>query len=154
MQAIIPYLEEYYNLSYIIVSLVFLSPLGGYAGAALLNNWIHIRFGQRGVAFLGPFCHVVAYLVICLHPPYPVLVVVFIIAGFGNGLEDAAWNAWAGNMANSNEVLGFLHGFYGLGALLSPLIATTLITTSGWQWFEFYYIMVRPFVSNCWRGLC
>jgi hypothetical protein len=28
---------------------------------------------------------------ICLHPPYPVLVVVFILAGFGNGLGDSGW---------------------------------------------------------------
>ena len=150
-QAIIPYLEEYYHLSYVVVSLVFLSPMGGYVGAALLNNWIHVRFGQRGVAFLGPFCHLAAYVGIALHPPYPVLVVIFIVAGFGNGIEDAAWNAWAGNMANANEVLGFLHGFYGLGAVLSPLAATTLMTKSGWAWYEFYYIMVSSmfyFVGN------
>ncbi len=45
-------------------------------------------------------------------------------------------------MANPNEVLGFLHAFYGLGAALSPLIATTLLTKAGWQWYEFYYLMV------------
>lgn len=44
-------------------------------------------------------------------------------------------------MANANELLGLLHGFYGLGAALSPLIATTLITRAGWRWYEFYYIM-------------
>lgn len=124
------------------MSLVFLSPLGGYVGAALLNNWIHVHFGQRGVAFLGPVCHLAAYIGIALHPPYPALVVIFILAGFGNGIEDAGWNAWAGNMANANEVLGFLHGFYGLGAVLSPLAATSLIAKSGWMWYEFYYIMV------------
>lgn len=140
--AIIPYLEEYYNLNYIIVSLVFLSPLAGYVGAALLNNWLHIHFGQRGVASVGPACHLAAYIGIALHPPYPVLVVVFILAGFGNGIEDAGWNAWAGNMANANEVLGFLHGFYGLGAVLSPVAATTLIAKRGWQWYEFYYFML------------
>ncbi|KAF2024106.1 MFS general substrate transporter [Setomelanomma holmii] len=152
--AIIPYLEEYYNLSYVVVSLVFLSPLGGYVGAALLNNWIHVHFGQRGVAFLEPVCHVAANIGIALHPPYPVLVVVFILAGFGNGIQDAGWNAWAGNMANANEVLGFLHGFYGLGAVLSPLAATTLIAKSGWTWYQFYYIMlggaVIELVTSLW----
>lgn len=44
-------------------------------------------------------------------------------------------------MANANELLGLLHGFYGLGAALSPLIATTLITRAGWKWYQFYYIM-------------
>jgi fucose permease len=69
-------------------------------------------------------------------------VVIFILAGFGNGIEDAAWNAWVGSLANPNEILGFLHGFYGLGAVLSPLAATSLIAKSGWQWYQFYYIMV------------
>lgn len=140
--ALIPYIEEYYHLTYIIVSLVFLSPLVGYALAAFLNNYIHVRFGQRGVALIGPACHLLAYLGIALHPPYPVLVAIFMLAGFGNGLEDAAWNAWAGNLGNANELLGFLHGFYGLGAVFSPLAATTLITKNGWPWYAFYYLMV------------
>ncbi|KAF1977980.1 MFS general substrate transporter [Bimuria novae-zelandiae CBS 107.79] len=138
----IPYIEEYYHLSYVVVSLVFLSPLVGYSIAAILNNWIHVRFGQRGVAIVGPVCHIAAYLGISLHPPYPVFVVIFMLAGFANGIEDAAWNAFFGGMANANEILGFLHGFYGIGAVLSPLIATNLVTKAGWPWYAFYYIML------------
>ena len=48
--ALIPYLEEYYNISYIVISLVFLSPVAGYIGSAATNNMIHMRFGRRGVA--------------------------------------------------------------------------------------------------------
>ncbi|OCL12739.1 MFS general substrate transporter [Glonium stellatum] len=152
--ALIPYLEEYYNLTYTVVSLIFLSPLIGYTASALLNNSIHLRFGQRGVAFLSPGCHLLAYIMIAVHPPYPVLVVVFMIAGFGNGLEDAAWNAWVGNMANPNEVLGFLHAFYGLGATLSPLIATSMITKGSLPWYTFYYLTIGAafleLVSSVW----
>jgi fucose permease len=121
---------------------VFLSPLVGYTASAILNNTVHLRFGQRGIALIGPLCHLVSYIIIALHPPYPVLVVAFMISGFGNGLEDAAWNAWIGNLANANEVLGFLHGFYGLGATISPLIATSMITKANMPWYAFYYIMV------------
>ena len=47
-------------------------------------------------------------------------------------------------MANPNEVLGFLHAFYGLGAVLAPLIATTMITKGRrLPWYYFYYVMVR-----------
>lgn len=46
-----------------------------------------------------------------------------------------------GNMAQANELLGFVHAFYGLGATLAPTIATALITKAGRQWYEFYYIM-------------
>ncbi|KAG9186505.1 hypothetical protein G6011_09613 [Alternaria panax] len=141
--ALIPYLQEYYSLTFVVISLVFLSPLVGYTASALLNNSIHLKFGQRGVAVIAPTCHLIAYIVIAVHPPYPMLVVIFMLAGFGNGLADAAWNAWIGNMANPNEVLGFLHAFYGVGAVLSPLIATTMITKgSRLPWYTFYYVMI------------
>lgn len=99
-------------------------------------------FGQRGIAFLGPGVRLIAYIIISQHPPYGLLVVAFILAGFGNGLEDAAWNAWIGNMQNANEILGFLHGFYGLGGTLSPLIATSMIVKAHLHWYTFYYLMI------------
>lgn len=119
---------------------MFLSPVLGYAAAATLNNSIHMRFGQRGVSFLSPGAHLIGYIIIFCHPPYPVLVIACITSGFGNGLADAAWNAWLGGMPNSNELLGILHGFYGAGAMLAPTIATSLITQAGWPWYRFYYI--------------
>ncbi|EXJ94087.1 hypothetical protein A1O1_02480 [Capronia coronata CBS 617.96] len=140
--ALIPYLETWYKVNYTIISLVFLSPVVGYVLSAILNNHLHTVYGQRGIAVIMSLSHLLAYTAICLHPPYAVLVVVFILAGFGNGLGDSAWNAWIGDMANANEVLGFLHGFYGLGATISPLVATTLVTKAGWHWYEFYYILV------------
>ncbi|OQE28360.1 hypothetical protein PENSTE_c003G06133 [Penicillium steckii] len=153
--ALIPYLESYYDLSYTIVSLVFLSPLVGYTLAAFLNHRIHTSLGQRGPALIGPGCHLVAYIVNCVHPPYPVLVISFIFAGFGNGLEDAAWNAWIGNMAHSNELLGLLHGFYGVGAVLSPLAATYMIARSSMPWYYFYYVMIgAAFVELAFCGAC
>ena len=142
--ALIPYLETYYSISYTVVSLVFLAPFGGYFTASLTNNIIHTRFGQRGIAMIAPSCKIVAYVVVSVHPPYPVLVVVYLIAGFGTGLEDAAWNAWIGAMENPNELLGFLHGFYGVGATISPLIATSMVTKGDLPWWNFYYVLVSP----------
>ncbi|KAM0219403.1 hypothetical protein ACHAQI_000786 [Fusarium lateritium] len=140
--ALIPYLEEYYNLSYIIVSLVFLSPFIGYILAAVLNNTLHRRIGQRGIGISCGLCHIVAYIIIALHPPYPVLVLAYALAGFGNGISDAAWNAWVGNLDRANETLGFLHAFYGVGGVISPLIATNMIAKAGLPWYTFYYVMI------------
>ncbi|MCJ1339471.1 hypothetical protein MMC09_004761 [Bachmanniomyces sp. S44760] len=140
--ALLPYLETYYDIDYTIVSLLFLSPLIGYIVSAITNNRIHMTLGQRGVAILGPGFRLTAYILISQHPPYPVLVLAFVLASFGNGLEDAAWNAWIGNMPNANEILGFLHGCYGLGGVLSPLIATIMITKAQYEWYTFYYIMI------------
>jgi hypothetical protein len=84
--AIIYYLVDYYGLSYTIISLVFLSPFVGYNLSAVLNNMIHMKFGRRGVAIMGPLCHILAYIIIVLHPPFPVLVLAYCLSGFGNGL--------------------------------------------------------------------
>lgn len=140
--ALIPYLETYYNVDYLTISLVFLSPIVGYTASALTNNMVHMKLGQRGVAAIMSISHLIAYIIISVHPPYPALVVVFMLAGYGNGLGDSAWNAWIGDMANANEVLGFLHGMYGLGACISPLVATAVITQADWQWYEFYYFLI------------
>ncbi|KAK3344929.1 major facilitator superfamily domain-containing protein [Neurospora tetraspora] len=140
--ALIPYLETYYSISYTIVSLVFLSPFVGYLLAALFNNLIHHHFGQRGVAILGPFCRLIGFIPMACHPPYPALPVVMLFTGFGNGIEDSAWNAWVGNMRSANELLGIIHGCYGLGATIGPLIATSMVTKGGLEWYTFYYVMV------------
>ncbi|GFF78086.1 MFS transporter, putative [Aspergillus lentulus] len=134
-------LGKYYGADYTTVSLVFLSPFIGYAIAALGNNWIHDRFGQRGIALIGAGLHIISYLATTTHPPYPVLIAVFIVSGLGNGIVDASWNAWIGAMHNSSQLMGILHAFYGLGAALAPLTATYLITDRGWKWYEFYYAM-------------
>ncbi|KAI1763868.1 MFS general substrate transporter [Hypoxylon sp. FL1150] len=140
--ALIPYIQAHYGLNYTVVSLIFLTPFVGYTAAAFLNNPIHLYLGQRGVAFICSGFHTLSYIIIAVHPPYPVLVIAFMLAGFGNGAADAAWNAWIGNMARANELLGILHGLYGVGAVLSPLVATTMITKGNLPWYTFYYVMI------------
>lgn len=139
--ALIPYLEPYYNLSYTIVSLIFLCPFVGYTIAAFSNSWFHDTFGQRGIAILAPTTHIITYLTLCLHPPWPVVVLFTCIGGFGNGLIDGAWSSYAGNMVAGNILAGSLHACYSLGATMSPLIITNLIVKHHLPWYYFYYMM-------------
>ncbi|UKZ90531.1 uncharacterized protein TrAFT101_005543 [Trichoderma asperellum] len=140
--ALIPYLEEYYNLSYTVISLIFLTPFIGYSVAAFTNARIHVQFGQRGVAIMAPMCHLITFAVLASHPPYPALVVCNAISGFGNGLTDACFCAWIGAMDKANTIQGFLHSCYSLGALFSPLIATSMVVKAGLPWYTYYYIMI------------
>jgi fucose permease len=113
----------------------------GYTLAAFANNAIHTRYGQRGIAIIGPGLHVVAFLAVALHPPYLVLILVFVLAGLGSGLVDAGWNAWIGSMPDSSGIMGSLHSSYSLGAALAPVVANAVITKLGWRWYGFYYLM-------------
>ncbi|KAM0566893.1 hypothetical protein ACHAP6_005540 [Verticillium nonalfalfae] len=150
--ALIPYLEQYYDLNYTIVSLVFLTPFAGYSVAAFTNARIHMKYGQRGVAVMAPLCHIITYAVVATHPPFPVIVVIYAISGFGNGLTDACYCAWVGDMDKANQVQGFMHACYSLGALFAPLIATSMVVKAGLPWYTFYYIMIAISVLE-WVGL-
>ncbi|KAH6692259.1 major facilitator superfamily domain-containing protein [Plectosphaerella plurivora] len=140
--ALLPYLEQYYNLTYTTVSLIFLTPFAGYSVAAFTNARIHMKWGQRGIALMAPACHMIAFAAAAAHPPFPVLVVIFAISGFGNGLTDACYCAWVGAMDKSNTIQGFMHSTYSLGALLAPLIATAMVARAGLPWYTYYYIML------------
>ncbi|GIJ91829.1 hypothetical protein Asppvi_010804 [Aspergillus pseudoviridinutans] len=134
-------LREDYKLSTTVVSLIFVTPFAGYTMATLIVNKIHMTFGQRGIAIIGPLCHIIPFAIMAIHPPWPVMLAVYVIVGLGNGLIDAAWNSWIADMANANTMMGFLQAFYGLGATLSPTIATQMIK-SGLRWNYFYYTLL------------
>lgn len=139
----IPYIEPYYDISYTKVSTLFVVPFAGYLAAALINSWIHLTVGQRGIAFFGPFCRLIGYVPMALHPrSFWVLPVCLTFTGFGNGISDSAWNAWVGNLQSTNELLGIIHGLYGAGGIIGPLIASAMVTKLGLQWYEYYYVMI------------
>ncbi|KIX09756.1 uncharacterized protein Z518_00837 [Rhinocladiella mackenziei CBS 650.93] len=139
--ALIPYLESYYSLNYTIISLIFLTPFAGYSTAAFTNATIHSKLGQRGIAVMAPICHIITYAVLSAHPPFPVLVVINAVSGFGNGLTDACFCAWVGVMDNANAVQGVMHSCYSIGALFAPLIATSMVVRASLPWYAFYYFM-------------
>ncbi|KAL3461889.1 major facilitator superfamily domain-containing protein [Aspergillus heterothallicus] len=133
--------ETYYDIAYIKVSLLFISPVAGFIVSTLSNHSIHNRFGQRGIALIAGSCHVIAYIVASLHPPFPALVIVYILVGLGSGAKQAAWNSFISGLHDSSELLGLLHGFYGTGATLAPALTTFAVTQRGWSWYMVYYIL-------------
>jgi len=139
-------IETHYSISYTLVSLVFFVPFIGYLLAALSNHRIHHHFGQRGIAILAPLCRLASFIPLAFHPPYPAVPIILLLSGYGNGLEDSAWNAWIGNMQRANELLGFLHGAYGLGATIGPLAATAMVTRKPhpFPWWSFYSHVMLP----------
>lgn len=103
---------------------------------------MHWRIGQRGVTLVAGISHVIAFTVICLHPPFTALIVAYILVGLGSGAKNGAWNTWVGGLESPNELLGLLHGVYGVGATVTPIVASTLVTKCGWQWFEVFYLFI------------
>ncbi|KAL6360899.1 hypothetical protein LRP88_04359 [Fusarium phalaenopsidis] len=93
------------------------------------------------MAPLASASQIIAYTIACFHPPFYALVVAFAFIGLGAGLKNASWNGFISGFKNSNELLELLHGFYGLGATILPLISSFLLSY-GWKWYMLYYILV------------
>lgn len=147
-------LESFYHLNYTTVSLLFISPVAGFITSTLANHSVHERFGQRGIALIGGSCHIVAYAIASIHPPFPALVIVYNLVGLGSGTKQAAWNSYVGGMQNPNELLGLLHGFYGAGATIMPSVASSLFTKRGWQWYMIYYPLLGLAALDMAFSLC
>lgn len=146
--AVLPLLSQHYRLTDLHVSLVFLAGPVGYVVAAQCSDTIHDRFGQRGIAVIGPLLQVIATGLVAMHwGSFEVVLGAFAIQGLGTGLLDGSWCAWAGSMEKANTISGLLHGSYSLGGAAGPFLVT-IITTQRQAWWTWYYILVSANVST------
>ncbi|KAI5954885.1 hypothetical protein KGF57_003911 [Candida theae] len=143
---LIPKLQEHYHLSDLHVSFIFFSSVLGYLTMALVNNKTHDQLGIRGVAVLGASAMCLGNLCGSFRPPFLIFLICYFSNGVGLGALDASLNAWMGNLVDSNQLLGILHGCYGIGSLISPSLITYLLEKSDnpWQWNS-YYLLVASF---------
>ncbi|CCE84088.1 Piso0_004691 [Millerozyma farinosa CBS 7064] len=140
---LIPKFQEFYGVDDVETSLVFLASFTGYFSMALLNNFMHNSFGLKGVTVLGVSSMTLAYLIISFKPPYFIFVLCYILSGIGFGSLDACLNTWMGSLTDSNQLLGILHGCYGIGCMISPPMITGLLERKkgAWTWNEYYELL-------------
>ncbi|KAK1959774.1 major facilitator superfamily transporter [Colletotrichum sublineola] len=138
---IIPHLQQDYQLTDIHVSSIFLVGPVGYCSASSLSNRIHLRFGQRGIAIIGPACHFFYAVTGALHPPFPVFLFSVGIGSFGMGLVDGSWCAWVAGLQSANTLSGILHGSFSVGAAICPYVAGILLTKNNGLWYQWFNIL-------------
>lgn len=135
--ALIPAIRTHYSLSISQVSALFIPISSGYVIASQCNSYLHARFGQVGVATIGPVLHVISACITAAHPPFSLVLAAFALQGMGTGLLDGSWCAWAGARQNANTVSGLLHGSFSAGAAAGPLF-TTMVR----KWYRWYHVLV------------
>jgi fucose permease len=144
--AVLPHLSSDYNLTDLDVSFVFLVGPLGYIIAAQCSSMIHCRFGQLGIAFIGPVLQIISTGLLCSRPPFECVLFGFFVQGSSTGLLDGSWCAWAGRMERASTISGLLHGSYSVGAAAGPLLVAQL-TEKYWLWYEWYYALVSSIYS-------
>ncbi|KAL8349183.1 hypothetical protein RB601_002003 [Gaeumannomyces tritici] len=157
--ALIPYMEKHHSIGYAVVSLVFVgNALGFIAGAPFIDS-LRRRVGHAGVLALAQLVMVCGLVPIVCSPqtPFAVIVVAFFLVGFSMTLALAMGNTFCAALRGGTALLGVLHGSYGVGGTVGPLMATAVVTRSGANaetgeraeiWSRFYLISLGLAVFN------
>ncbi|KAI0694037.1 major facilitator superfamily domain-containing protein [Cytidiella melzeri] len=131
---LLPRIQEAYNVSYAVVSLIFMSNFVGFMIGALANVYIVDEFGFGKAMVLGATIQLVGYAIQSAAPPYPVFLIAFAVNGIGLALQDAGGNAYVASIKdNSRTKMSLLHSIYGTGAFLSPLSSTQFSRGRRWS---------------------
>lgn len=130
------------------MSLIFVGNAMGFIMAAAFIDLLRERLGRSKTLFISQAIMVAAYIPLVCTAPFPMIVVSFFLAGFGMSLNLAIANHFSGSMRNSTAVLGVMHGSYGVGATVGPLIATSIVAVAHAIWSRFYFITLGTAVFN------
>jgi fucose permease len=145
--ALIPYLEADYKIGYAIVSLIFITNAIGFISAAPAVQAIQSRWGRARTYMLATALMTTGYVALVCNPPFPVVVISFLFLGFGMALILAMNNVFIVNLVNGTVILGAMHGCYGVGGTVSPLMATAMVS-HGVHWSYFYFISLSLAMSS------
>ncbi|TGO88672.1 hypothetical protein BPOR_0148g00050 [Botrytis porri] len=144
---LIPKMIIAYGIQERLVSLIFITQAIGYISAAFFIDAIRSRFGRAKSIMFAEGLMVIGYVMIVPNPPFPVVVLAFLFIGFGMAINLSLSNVFAANLDNGTKMLGFMHGSYGLGGIIAPLVATALVS-SGISWSRYYFIPLGMMVAN------
>ncbi len=137
---LLPSIIAHYHISTATVGLLFPSSSIGYLCAAFNSGFLLERLGRRAFLALGTLAWIAGMLVFATLPPFLALLPALFAVGFGVAILDAGLNAYIAGLPRGVSLLNYLHAFYGVGALLGPLLATAMLT-SVFGWNATYYAL-------------
>lgn len=137
---LLPSILNAYELTPATVTLLFVSQISGYMLAALTSSLVSGRLGLGRMLLLAASLLTLALVTYALSPLWGLMVAAGTLLGLGIGLIDAGVNTAIVQDSRSAHLIGMLHGFYGIGALTGPAIATTLLAM-GLGWRQVYGVL-------------
>lgn len=146
--ALIPYMEKQYNIGYALVSLIFVGNALGFILAAGCLDVLRTRLGRAKTLALSQALIALSYIPLVVTAPFPMIPVSFFLTGFGMSINLAMSNIFCGGMRNGTTALGSLHGSYGIGGTVGPLIATSIVAVGGAIWSRFYFLTLGLAIFN------
>jgi fucose permease len=139
---------RHYGIGYGVVSLIFVGNALGFITAAVFIDTLRDRFGRAKSLAISQAVMTACYVPVVVGAPFAAIVICFFLAGFGMSVNLALSNTFCGRLRNGTTVLGAVHGSYGIGGTLGPLIATALVTQAGASWNHYYFLPLGLAIFN------
>jgi MFS family permease len=106
---------RHYGIGYAITSLIFVTNAIGFISAAFLVDALRVRIGRARTLMIATGLQIIGNIVMVCTPPFPVIVVSFLFFGLGEAINLAIGNTYVANLHNATNMLGLIHGSYGVG---------------------------------------
>lgn len=137
--SLLPTLVDYYNISPVKVSIIFIINSVAYTITSLLNETLHRFYGSRGSILIACILYVIFFSILITKPTnFNIYLVCVLPLGIAVGILDAAGNVLFGNLVvHKNEWMGILHAVYGAAAMVTPPIVSYFVKWGYWSFFFF-----------------
>jgi len=137
---LLPSMTAYYHVDNSVIGLLFLVTSVGYFISAFASGILVERLGMRGFLLLGAGTFLVGAFAFGLEPPFALVLLARLALGLGIGIIETGLNIYVSTLPRSASLLNYLHAFYGVGALIGPVIASTILVLN-WGWNSMYFIL-------------
>lgn len=120
----------------------------GFISAAFIVDALRARVGRAKTLMISNIIMACAYIIIVCTPPFPAVIVAYFLVGLGYALNLSLGNVFAANLQQGTTMLGAMHGSYGIGGTIAPLVATSMVTSGGLIWSRYFILPLSVVVFN------
>jgi len=142
-----PSIRQTFGLPLGMLSVLLFAAALGYLLTAVPSGHFLNRFGAPVTMMSASLAAGVACAIYAGSPAFAVLPVASLMLGSASGSVDAGLNTVVAN-GQSVRMLNFIHGAYGVGTVLGPILVTTAIAASG-SWRVPYLVLIATEVICC-----
>src|SRR5439155_11234303 len=138
---LLPGMQTTYHTGKDTISLLFLAGTLGYFAASFNNGLLLDKLGNRRFLLLATLMMGLGFALLSSRPPFFLLLLGIVPIGFGGAMLDAGLNSYIASLPENTALLNYLHAFYGTGALLGPLVASSFLALD-WVWNSVYVVWI------------
>jgi fucose permease len=133
-----------YGVDRATIGITFFTGSVGFVLAGLCAGALIHRFGIRIALAVGGGAYMLASGYLASRPPFAAFVTVQLVTGFGGGVVESALNAYIAALPSPTTLLNRLHAFFGVGALIGPVMAAWIVGSNPWT--VVYLVVALTFV--------